>query len=465
MADVEMKPPVDEKKIQGDETKSTGEESKDKKPSSPVAEIKSNAALIERAVSTLEPRFTHRVLRSLTSLRKRLDDKVLRDAVEDVYTNPDSPARKVLLGWLPAAPPPEHSMEVDPAPVSPKHSQPEPVPECEVYFRLLIIHHFLASPASYPAAMKLAHETVEKMQALNRRSMDPIAAKVWYAVERAYELGGELADARPLFLSAQRTASLRHDDETQASLINRLLRSYIQYSLYDQADKLVSKTSFPVSAGNPQFARYHYYLGRIKAVQLNYTAAHTNLQQAIRRAPPAKTAPGFYQAVHKLSVVVELLMGDIPERSLFRHPVLEKALSGYFEIVKAVRMGSLSQFQSTLSKHAALFEADKTYTLIVRLRQNVIKTGIRRLSLSYSRISLRDICVKLHLDSEEDAEYIVGKAIRDGVIEGRIVHEKGWMECGGQKSGYGPEVSDVFARRIQYCLELHNQSVKVSCLY
>lgn len=234
--------------------------------------------------------------------------------------------------------------------------------------------------------------------------------------------------------------------------------------MYDQADKLVSKTTFPPSAGNPQYARYHYYLGKIKAVQLNYTAAHTNLQQAIRRAPPATTAPGFYQAVHKLSVVVELLMGDIPDRSTFRHPVLEKALQAYFDVVKAVRTGSLSQFQSTLSKHTAQFEADKTYTLIVRLRQNVIKTGIRRLSLSYSRISLRDICVKLHLDSEEDAEYIVGKAIRDGVIEGRIVHEKGWMECGGQKSAYGPEVADVFSRRIQYCLDLHNQSVKVCTL-
>jgi hypothetical protein len=128
----------------------------------------------------------------------------------------------------------------------------------------------------------------------------------------------------------------------------------------------------------------------------------------------------------------------------------------------AVRTGSLSQFQAILSKHANQFEEDKTYSLIVRLRQNVIKTGIRRLSLSYSRISLRDICVKLHLDSEEDAEYIVGKAIRDGVIEGRIVHEKGWMECGSQKSGYGPEVSEVFGRRIAFCLDLHNQSVKVN---
>ena len=69
-------------------------------------------------------------------------------------------------------------------------------------------------------------------------------------------------------------------------------------------------------------------------MQLNYSDAHTNLQQAIRRAPPAKTAPGFFQAVHKFFIVVELLMGDIPDRSLFRHPVLENALAGYFQIVK-----------------------------------------------------------------------------------------------------------------------------------
>ncbi|KAI0729776.1 diphenol oxidase-A2 [Fomitopsis betulina] len=455
MADVEMKPVDEEKKLK----EGTNEVSKEPSPLplTPAAEIKANVALIERAVSTLEPRFTYRVLRTLTALRKKLDDAVLREAISEIYTN-DSPTKNTLLVWLPAAPT-DQSMEVDPAP-APKQTLPEPAPESEVYFRLLILHYLLASQNTYKQAIDLAHETIERIQSLNRRSMDPIAAKVWYAVERAYELTGQLADARPLFLAAQRTASLRHDDGTQASLINRLLRSYIEYSLYDQADKLVAKTTFPTSAGSPQFARYHYYLGRIKAVQLNYTAAHANLQQAIRRTPPAKTAPGFYQAVHKLSVVVDLLMGEIPERSLFRHPVLEKALAGYFDIVKAVRMGSLSQFQSTLSKYASVFQQDRTYTMIVRLRQNVIKTGIRRLSLSYSRISLRDICVKLHLDSEEDAEYIVGKAIRDGVIEGRIVHEKGWMECGSQKGGYGPEVSDVFSRRIQYCLELHNQSVK-----
>ena len=88
-------------------------------------------------------------------------------------------------------------MDVDPTSTPSKASHPEPVPEVEVYFRLLIIHHLLTSPDTYPKAAKLAHETIEKMQVLNRRSMDPIAAKVWYAVERTYELGGELGDARP----------------------------------------------------------------------------------------------------------------------------------------------------------------------------------------------------------------------------------------------------------------------------
>ncbi|KAH8113936.1 PCI domain-containing protein [Phellopilus nigrolimitatus] len=488
--DVEMKP-VDENSKEKDTKDSKGtdkdKKGKDKKeepappPPTPAQEIKTNVALIEKGVSMLEPRFTHRVLRSLTSLRKKLDDKVLREAIEDVYGVKDSPVKKSLLSYLPdppPAPPESHtSMDIDSSALSGTAPQSQtqfqsqqqnkpatplfdPLPESEVYLRLLLIYHLLAAPETRSTTFKLAHETVEKIQAWNRRSMDTLAARIWFTLGRAYELVGDLEGVRPLLLTAQKTASLRRDDECQAVLINLLLRNYLHYNLYDQADKLVAKTIFPTSAGNPQLARYHYYLGRIKAVQLNYSDAHTNLQQAIRRAPPPKTAPGFFQAVNKFFVVVELLMGDIPERGLFRHPVLQSALAGYFEIVKAVRTGSLAQFQETLKEYQAQFTADKTHTLIVRLRQNVIKTGVRRLSLSYSRISLRDICVKLHLDSEEDAEYIVGKAIRDGVIEGRVIHEKGWLECAGAKSGYGPDVAEAYQRRIGFCLTLHNESVK-----
>lgn len=46
---------------------------------------------------------------------------------------------------------------------------------------------------------------------------------------------------------------------------------------------------------------------------------------------------------------------------------------------------------------------------LFRLRHNVIKTGIRMINLSYSRISLVDVAKKLLLDSPEDAEFIVAK--------------------------------------------------------
>ena len=62
-------------------------------------------------------------------------------------------------------------------------------------------------------------------------------------------------------------------------------------------------------------ARYHYYMGRIKGIQLEYSEAHKHLIQALRKAPQ-QTAVGFRQAVQKLAVVVELLLGDIPERQV-----------------------------------------------------------------------------------------------------------------------------------------------------
>lgn len=88
MPDVEMKAADKAKGDKKDEKKEDAKEEEKKvvkPPPTPVAEIKSNVSLIERAVSTLEPRFTHRVLRTLTALRKRIDDKVLRDAIEELY--------------------------------------------------------------------------------------------------------------------------------------------------------------------------------------------------------------------------------------------------------------------------------------------------------------------------------------------------------------------------------------------
>ena len=301
---------------------------------------------------------------------------------------------------------------------------------------------------------------------MNRRSLDQLAAKIYFYYSRFHELASGvsgLVEIRSSLLSAQQTAALRHDDDSLATLLNLLLRSYYAQNLYEQADKLIAKTKFPTNALNAQLARWYYYVGRLRAIQLRYTESHNSMQQAIRRAPNAKIAPGFYQTIHKLAIVVELLMGEIPERSLFRHPVLKNSLAPYLPIARAVRIGDLSGFTAALEQGAKGFKADGTYSLIVRLRHNVIKTALRTISLAYSKIPLSLISTKLGLDSEEEAEYVVAKAIRDGVVEAGLDHEQGVMMSSEVTDVYGTaEPMRAFDERIKFCLNLRNESVKVS---
>ena len=65
-------------------------------------------------------------------------------------------------------------MEIDDAPPTASQQKPagtqspppsDPLPESEVYLRLLILHHLLSSPETRQKAFKLAHETVDKIQA------------------------------------------------------------------------------------------------------------------------------------------------------------------------------------------------------------------------------------------------------------------------------------------------------------
>ena len=79
--------------------------------------------------------------------------------------------------------------------------------------------------------------------------------------------------------------------------------------------------------------------------------------------------------------------------------------------ISAVRTGDLHLFNQTLKNFSPKFQQDGTYTLIIRLHHNVIKTGVRMISLSYSRISLTDVAKKLQLESPEDAEFIVAKVL------------------------------------------------------
>lgn len=397
------------------------------------------------------------VLRGLPTLRKLVTSTVLIKTIESAYPSSD-PSKSILISAVGSGSvrlSDEDSMDID--------DQPTPsaiLPEVDIFLHLLI-QTWLFHQNEILRFREFNEEAVKKLLSYNRRSLDYLAAKVWFYYSLGKELNNELEEIRPLFLNSLRTATLRHDTETQASLVTLLLRSYLATHHVSQAENLVSKIIFPETAANALVARYFYYLGKIKAIKLDYSAAHEHVTAAIRKAPQTPLAGGFIQSAYKLNVVVELLMGIIPERSVFKQSLLETSLIPYFDVSRAVRIGDIVQFDEAIKAHSSTLKKDGTYTLVLRLRQNVIKTGIRTISLSYSKILLKDICIKLKLDSEESTEHIIAKAIRDGVIDATINHRSGYMQSNEVLDVYSTtQPQEAFHDRIKFCIGLHNDSVK-----
>lgn len=429
-----------------------------------VEDIRQNFAYLEKAVANFDPRFTLKVLRGLPALRKRVNGNSLAKVIEGAYPHDDA-GRDELLGYVKQHTSSSSSEEMDIDESSLSASPTTILPEVDMFLYLLVQVWLLNLGGEDKNILEdfktLSESAARRLRGYNRRSLDYIAAKIWFYYARAMELTGAQDSGRPILLAALRTATLRRDVECQASLITLLIRGYLGTHKVSQAAALVAKTTFPELASNSLAARYLYYLARINAIQLNYSAAHERVTAAIRKAPQTSQALGFLQTAHKLRVVVELLMGDIPDRTTFREQQFEKPLSPYFEVARAVRVGDINAFTDAVETHRATLKRDGNHGLVLRLRQNVIKTGIRIMSLTYSRISLRDICVRLGLDSEESAEYIVGKAIRDGVIDASIDHENGYMQSKEVLDVYSTtEPQDAFHDRTNFCIQLHNDSVK-----
>jgi len=64
----------------------------------------------------------------------------------------------------------------------------------------------------------------------------------------------------------------------------------------------------------------------------------------------------------------------------------------------------MDRFKQILTQNARLFQADKNLTLVQRLKHTVIKFGLKKINISYSKILLSDIRTKLSLESNVETE-------------------------------------------------------------
>ncbi|GER34743.1 26S proteasome regulatory subunit S3 [Striga asiatica] len=362
----------------------------DSSPST-IQHLKDIAALIERGAYTREVRRIITAIRWTIQMRTKLNASVLSEFLNFALVT-GSEAHSLVF----------HDMEVD-TEAHTKHA----LPELEIYCYLLVLI-FLIDQKRYNEAKACSSASIARVKNLNRRTIDVLASRLYSYYSLSYELTGDLAEIRGTLLSLHRTATLRHDELGQETLLNLLLRNYLHYNLYDQAEKLRSKA--------PRFE------------------AHSN-----------------QQASHTAKIMYFILIALHYMFNMFDY--------------KAVWVGDLELLKKIADKYTNTFTADRTNNLIVRLRHDVIRTGLGNISISYSRISLTDIAAKLRLDSPSpvaDAQCIVSKAIRDGAIDARLNRASGSMVS--KETGHSGTSTNkpqaVLNSRIAFCLNMHNEAIR-----
>lgn len=155
-------------------------------------------------------------------------------------------------------------------------------------------------------------------------------------------------------------------------------------------------------------------------------------------------------------------MGEVPDLSKYSKAIPNsQRLREYFELIKVVQLGDLGLYNKLMEKNRGLYLKDKNLNIIQRLRQTVIKIGLRKINVSYSQISLEDIRAKLQLETVTECEAIVAKAIRDGVFSAVINHEAQNVRSKAIKELYNTfEPQKAYSRRIEFLNKIHTDATK-----
>lgn len=272
--------------------------------------------------------------------------------------------------------------------------------------------------------LEVSKTVIDRISGFNERELDPLLARLLQTHIKTAARLNRPADIHTDLMHWLRASTLRHDHETVSVAHNGLARVYLLTGQWEMMDRLFANCPFPLeSSSHNQAARHHYYAARLAAVKLQYDVGYVAVEQALRKAPHHAVA--FRAVCHRLLIVIRLLLGDIPELAMLKGDQNSNGntKAHYYQLCKAVRSGDVSAFQALLrpdSPTLLTFQRDNLEGLILRLHQNVLKAGLKRIAVAYSAISINDIQRKLALETPQDALMIVMKAVQTGVINGRI---------------------------------------------
>mmetsp|Transcript_4282 Transcript_4282/g.5977 ORF Transcript_4282/g.5977 Transcript_4282/m.5977 type:complete len:439 (-) Transcript_4282:15-1331(-) len=117
---------------------------------------------------------------------------------------------------------------------------------------------------------------------------------------------------------------------------------------------------------------YHYYTGRLKLLQDDFTGARSDLMEALARCP--KTAIKNKQRILITLVPLNISFGRIPTIH-----ILEKYnLMIFSGFVKALKLGSISSFNKAINDYQLFFIKTGTFLMLEKMKLAVYRSFLKR---------------------------------------------------------------------------------------
>lgn len=213
-----------------------------------------------------------------------------------------------------------------------------------------------------------------------------------------------------------------------AVLTNCILDYQVNSHIYQEIEESIND--------NEERSRYCFYHGIIKLVKGDYAQALANFDESDILNRNVR----LDSMIKKHIIVTKLLLSD----HMIFYP-FEAELRPYFSLIGAVKRAEIDVFHKLLEEHKDEYFRMNLYFIIRRLIQNLVQEGLRKITVCYSRIYVRDINQILGIN----AEYLIHKTIRDGLI-------RAYVEDGVFHSLHGNETRVRCGESVRKAIEVRN---------
>ena len=181
-----------------------------------------------------------------------------------------------------------------------------------------------------------------------------------------------------------------------------LLRNLLKSGQLKEATQLLKNCRFPEHIGHSLLAKFLYYKGVYLSHVGQLTPALNFITESLRKASEDTTKKGlnaFKASAKKLKIVLQLLVNDPISHNWLNE---NKIPVHYMSLVGAVNRGDNVQFNELIHANRVSFEKDKVMRLLDEMRSVVTKNALKKLSVSYSKISIKDVLAKLGVGNNPD---------------------------------------------------------------